>query len=97
MSILSISGRVWSLQHFCRLAIRKFLGVGKRKRIKELPLPRNRISYLMSLPVEFTDRLHDSWLRVRVSGSSNTRHRSKRHKDGTVFSNGASLQALKRQ
>ena len=96
MRMFLIVGCVWSLQHYCRLAIRKFLGVGKRKRIKELPLPRHLISYLMSLPLQCSERLHDNWDRIRISNSaSKQRSRPLKNRDGSKFDSGASLQALK--
>ncbi len=60
-------GHVWSLQHMCRLTIRRSLGAAKRKRLKELPLPKHLLSYLCSLPVSESQTLHQNWERVRSS------------------------------
>ena len=80
------------LQHHCRLAIRKYLGVGKRRRIKELPLPRHLISYMMTLPLDCSDRLHDNWDRVRMN---NPKPQRSMNRDGSKFNNNATLQALR--
>ncbi|XP_019855655.1 PREDICTED: uncharacterized protein LOC109584376 [Amphimedon queenslandica] len=72
--------RVWPLQHFCRLAIRKYMGVGRRRRIKELPLPRHVISYLISLPISCSDRLHANWERTRSTKCKLVKERLESHR-----------------
>ena len=69
------SGRVWSLQHLCRITIRRNLGVRKRRRIKELPLPKPVLSFLCALPVEKSKELHQNWDRARSSKAEAVRKR----------------------
>ena len=51
------------------------MGVARRKRIKELPLPAHLISYLCSLPVSFSDSLHDGWMRTKSSKDVNVKNK----------------------
>ena len=73
--IHSLTGRVWPLQHICRIAIRRFLGVGRRRRIKELILPKHLISYLCALPVAKSKELHENWDRVKTRKAESVRKR----------------------
>ena len=78
----SVIGRIWSLQHLCRIATRRILGAARRKRIKELPIPKHLVSYLCCLPVAKSDLLHQNWERIRSNkceairkkGASRRRH-----------------------
>ena len=91
--LLHFIGHVWSLQHLCRLAIRKCLGIRKRRYIKELPLPQHLVSFLMSLPLDCSKTLHENWDRIRTNTPN--KQKSKPSRDGSKFDSGASLQALK--
>ena len=91
--LLHFTGHVWSLQHLCHLAIRKYLGVGKRRRIKELPLPRHLVSFLMSLPLDCSKILHENWDCIRTNTPN--KQKLKPSQDGSKFDSGASLQTLK--
>ena len=76
---LAFSGKVWELQHLCRLAIRKGLGVGRRRRIKELPLPRHLLNFLCALPIARSSELHESWDRTRTKKAESVRKRIESH------------------
>ena len=73
---------VFPLQHLCRIAIRRCMGVARRRRIKELPLPPHLISYLCSLPVSCSDQLHEGWIRTKSGKdiSVKTKHAARRPK-----------------
>ena len=75
MSLCFIFLGMFSLQHLCRLAIRRQMGVARRRRLKELPLPPHLISYLCSLPVSFSDSLHDGWMRTKSGKDINVKNK----------------------
>ena len=85
-SVLSMScmhddtGRVWSLQHLCRVAIRRHLGAARRRRIKELPLPKHLLSFLCTLPVARSEQLHQNWERTKTSKAELVRKRGEARK-----------------
>ena len=68
--------------NICHIAVRRCMGVACQQRIKELPLPPHLISYLCSLPVPFSDRLHEGWLRTKSSKDVNvkSKHAARRPK-----------------
>ena len=84
---------MFGVYSICHLAIRKYLGVGKRRYIKELSLPRHLVSFLMSLPLDCSKTLHENWDRIRTNTPN--KQKSKPSRDGSKFDSGASLQALK--
>ena len=73
-------GKVWSLQHLCRVAIRRYLGAARRRRIKELPLPKHLISFLCTLPIARSDQLHQNWERTKTSKAELVRKRGEARK-----------------
>ena len=73
-------GRVWPLQHLCRVAIRRHLGAARRRRIKELPLPKHLLSYLCTLPVARSIQLHQNWERTKTSKAELVRKRGEARK-----------------
>ena len=80
--VCAIIGRVWSLQHSCRITIRRSLGVSRRRRLKELPLPPHLIVFLSSLPVGRSDDLHDNWERRRSTKAESVRKRGEARRRG---------------
>ena len=58
------------------------MDVARQCRIKELPLPAHLITYLCSLPVSFSDQLHDGWMRTKTGKDINvkTKHAGRRPK-----------------
>ena len=76
------TGKVWSLQHTCRIIIRKNLGPSKRRRLKELPLPPHLIAFLSTLPISCSEELHANWERRRSSKSEVVRKRGEARRKG---------------
>lgn len=77
------------------------MGVGRRRRIKELPFPRHLIYFLTSLPVSQSDQLHANWERTKTTKSASIKSRVTGHRPRVILregaGRGASLQALRRQ
>lgn len=86
---------MWSLQHLCRIVIRRCLSVARRRRIKELPLPRHIISFLTSLPVAQSDKLHANWERTKTAKAASVRHRQVSHRPRPGIGGTTSLQTLR--
>ena len=70
LCLFTYTGKVPSLLHLCRLALRKMMGVTRRKRMRELPLPQQLTSYLSTLPLTFSEELFPDAERKRPSKSS---------------------------